>query len=327
MRRALQHRLEADLRAASVPAASAGGAHAGIRASDGWDGAAGGSGNESPAGGSWPFLPESARVPDAVCAAAYEAADPRCRAAVKTGLALGMALFDAGSPGGVRRLDRRDARLGFRWTEIRRPAPWALIFLSPRWDAAARLAAVALCAQLAEVPRIGAVCIGGNPAPSILAALELCGVEDVFRADDAASALPDALLRSAGGRAALLHDGDLDDAAARIRRVGIPLFEERRPPRLALDRPDLFPPDVLRFCHGAAAEDALAGRRPPDGADAVLTDADGASTPGDAEDFDAGRLQIAPGCEGFWRHHGLDPDFFSVTRRGAILLEGDGGRE
>ena len=190
----------------------------------------------------WPAQVEDFRVPDDVCAAAYEAALPQCRAAIKTGLALGMAHYEQERPsGGHCRRERRDARLGYWQSSGRHPAPWAILAFSPSYAAAARLAAVALCAQLAEIPLLGAVCVGGMPSGPVLTALELCGVEDIFCMDPADLC---ALLEElpAPGRLALLHAGELDGidirrtrrahaggaAAGTFRRSRAPLLSWRR---------------------------------------------------------------------------------------------------
>lgn len=275
----------------------------------------------------WPAQLEGFRVPDDVCAAAYEASLPQCRAAIKTGLALGMAHYEQERPsGGHCRRERRDARLGYWQSSGRHPAPWAILAFSPSYAAAARLAAVALCAQLAEIPLLGAVCVGGIPSGPVLTALELCGVEDIFCMDPADLC---ALLEElpAPGRLALLHAGELDGIAAAARVLALRTFEERGAPTLAVQRPELFDEAVLRFCHGdAAVERALlpgAGRP-----EAIFTADASARVHSKVRDggpfrsgaVPLGRLSLSPGCEGLWLHADLSPDFFSVFRHGFGLL-------
>lgn len=275
----------------------------------------------------WPAHLDGFRIPDEICAAAYEAASPQCRAAVKTGLALGMAYFEQTQvAGGHCRRERRDARLGYWLSSGRHPAPWAVVAFPPSYAAAARLAAAVLCAQMAETPLLGAVCVGGMPSAPALTALELCGVEDIFLMDPADLC---ALLEElpAPGRLALLHEGELDGVAAAARLLSLRTFEERGAPTLAVQRPDLFSEEVLRFCHGdAVVERALlpgAGRP-----EAIFTAEETARPHSKVRDggpfrsgaVPLGRLSLSPGCEGLWLHTDLSPDFFSVFRHGFGLL-------
>ena len=275
----------------------------------------------------WPAHLKACRVPDDVCASAYEAASPQCRAAIKTGLALGTAHYEGRQAcGGHCRHERRDARLGYWQSSGRHPAPWAVMAFSPSYAAAARLASVALCAQLAETPLLGAVCVGGTPSGAVLTALELCGVEDIFRMDPADLC---ALLEElpAPGRLALLHEGELDGIAAAARVLSLRTFEERGAPALAVQRPDLFAGDVLRFCHVATAVERamMPGSGRPEAIFTAEAPARAHSKVRDGGPFRSGavplgRLSLSPGCEGLWLHADLSPDFFSVFRHGFGLL-------
>lgn len=275
----------------------------------------------------WPAQLENCRVPDDACAAAYEAALPQCRAAVKTGLALGMAYYEQGdASGGHCRCERRDRRLGYWQARGRHPASWAIMAFPPAYAAAARLAAVALCAQLAETPLLGAVCVGGMPSGPALTALELCGVEDIFCMDPADLC---ALLEElpAPGRLVLLHAGELDGIAATARVLSLRTFEERGAPTLVVQRPDLFDETVLRFCHGdAAVERALTpGTGRPEAIFTAEAAARAHSKVRDGGPFRSGavplgRLNLSPGCEGLWLYADLSPDFFSVFRHSFGLL-------
>lgn len=318
MRKSQQKHLEEALRACASPA---------FDSDAECDAADAGEAETREAAPQWPAHLENFRVPDEVCASAYEAAAPQCRAAIKTGLALGMAHYEQErTSGGHCRRERRDARLGYWQSSGRHPAPWAIAAFSPSYAAAARLAAVALCAQLAETPLLGAVCVGGMPAGPVLTALELCGVEDIFCMDPADLC---ALLEElpAPGRLALLHAGELDGIAATARVLSLRMFEERGAPTLAVQRPELFDEQVLRFCHGDdAVERALmpgAGRP-----EAIFTAAGSARAHSKVRDggpfrsgaIPLGRLSLSPGCEGLWLHADLSPDFFSVFRHGFGLL-------
>lgn len=254
---------------------------------------------------SWPAWLEAARVDDALAASAYEATPPRFRAALKTGLAL--AHFHFGER--VTRVDdtARHDRLGFARVRSCVPAPWALIVFSPAYAAAARLTAACAAALLAGVPRVGAVCLGGDPQAAALVSLELSGVEDIFRLDAGRFAtLLDALAAAPGprGRVVVLHGGELEALAPAIRKQGIPCHEEQRPPRLRVEEAAPIDRELLAFAHGAAAVDAALTASP---ADAVFR-ADAGAAP-DAP------LTLCPGCEGFWLYPDLEPKFFTVSRQ------------
>lgn len=267
--------------------------------------AASGSGAPAPQHVSWPAWLEEARVDDGLAASAYEATPPRFRAALKTGLAL--AHFHFGER--VTRVDdtARHDRLGFLRVRSCVPAPWALIVFSPVYAAAARLTAACAAALLAGVPRVGAVCLGGDPHAAALVSLELSGVEDVFRLDAGRlAALLDELAALPGprGRVVLLHDGELEAIAPAVRKRDIPCHEELRPPRLRVEETVRIDRELLTFAHGASVDAAPPASAP---ADAVFRAA--------AEAAPDAPLTLCPGCEGFWLHPGLEPKFFTVSRQ------------
>lgn len=264
---------------------------------------ASGSGAPAPQHVSWPAWLEEARVDDGLAASAYEATPPRFRAALKTGLAL--AHFHFGER--VTRVadTARHDRLGFLRVRSCVPAPWALIVISPAYAAAARLTAACAAALLAGVPRVGAVCLGGEPQSAALVSLELSGVEDIFRLDAGRfAALLDALAVSSRprGRVVILHGGELEAILPDIRKRDIPCHEEHRPPRLRVEEKARIDRELLAFAHGGAT--ALTAADAPD---AVFR--------ADAEAAPDAPLTLCPGCEGFWLHPGLDPQFFTVSRQ------------
>ena len=183
-------------------------------------------------------------------------------------------------------------------------------------------------AILAGVPLTGAFCLGGEPTPEVLVTLELAGVEDAF-------ALPAADFTRLTGelpqcRVVLLHglDGDAlperGDLPGRIwREDALPLF--LLPQDTAADA------ELLAFAHGP---DCTAQALHGEAARAVL---DGGPLPGPClpaavlEEDEAARLAmedeegpvellLTPGCETFWLHPGLTPDFFRCRRRAFSLL-------
>lgn len=263
----------------------------------------------------WPEWAEDARLDDDLAAQAYEATPAACRAALKSGLALAHMHFGQ-SPGSLRQ-ERGDNHLGFWRHAAAFPAPWAVIAFTPAYAAAARLAAACVPALLAGVPLAAAVCVGGRPSREALVSLELTGVEDIFALD--ATALCALLEESqpGPGRLVLLHNGDLDSASRIARAMGVPCFEERCAPTLALPNPEAFDLDVLAFAQGDALRQALQPRHPARPAACYLNEkaarAHCQASPQGPFGF-AASLALTPGCEGFWLHDGLTPDFFTVTR-------------
>ena len=213
--------------------------------------------------------------------------------------------------------------------------------------AAARLAAACIPAILAGVPLTGAVCVGGQPHRSALVSLELSGVEDIFVLDS--PGLHRLLEESRpGGRLVLLHAGELAPTMELAQSMGLPCWQESHSPKLTLieadtpinglkladdgNRIDL---EALYFAQ-AEALDAAASVTAPSVTAPMSTDGpSGATTPiarhtqppdalyltsGDQDQADLlhGKafstggpgLTLTPGCEGFWLHPGLTPDFF-----------------
>ena len=300
---------------------------------------------EAPQGASWPQWVEEARLNDGLAAQAYEDTPAQWRAAIKTGLALAHMHFGS-DPGRMWDM-RSDGHLGFWRRSESHAAPWAIVAFTPAYAAAARLAAACIPAILAGVPLIGAVCVGGQPHRSALVSLELSGVEDIFVLDS--PGLHRLLEESRpGGRLVLLHAGELAPTMELARSMGLPCWQEHHSPTLALveahpplngqnpaddgNRIDL---EALYFAQ-AEALDAAASVAAPSVTAPMSTDGpSGATTPiarhaqppdalyltsGDQEQADLlhGKafstggpgLTLTPGCEGFWLHPGLTPDFF-----------------
>lgn len=319
----------------------------------------------------WPHWMEQARLDDNLAADAYEATPPTWRAAIKTGLALTHMHF--GSSTGHGREIRSNDRLGFWREHENQAAAWTVIAFSPSYAAAARMAAACIAPVLADVPLVGAVCVGGPPHPSALVSLELSGVEDVFVLD--AQDLH-ALLEQCGpghGRLLLLHAGELEDTAAFAHSLGLPCWQEDRAPTLVLPPAHAesssgecaessgFDMEALAFAQAGAnfmpytapartafsekaAQDVVAQgtcmpspnaqsdflpevpAAPPHlshpaGTNAARPHAQyvftgparpSASCPERNTHACAPLLTLTPGCEGFWLHPGLTPDFFRV---------------
>ncbi len=292
----------------------------------------------------WPQWVEDARLSDDLAAQSYEETPPQWRAAIKTGLALAHMHF--GSSSDQLREQRSNRHLGFWQRSESSAAPWAIIAFTPAYAAAARLAAACIPAILAGVPLIGAVCVGGQPHRSTLVSLELSGVEDIFVLDS--SKLQALLEESSGpGRLVLLHTGELSQIADFAHAVGLPCWQESRTPRLALAEgdslndgqglsaeDDYLDLEALYFAQAEALDSAISiapGTLATGPQEVGITAANTspladalylASTTGQAANLpqseffsqNGPELVLTPGCEGFWLHPGLTPDFFRVRR-------------
>lgn len=281
---------------------------------------------EEDGGPLWPQWLEDFRVPDGPRAAAYEGTPAHLRAAIKTALALHQA--HAGETDSQTCRDERFPRRGFRRTSTDGPAPFALMAFPASLRSPARLAAALMPAILAGVPLTGAFCLGGEPTPEVLVTLELAGVEDAFALPSADFVrLTDDLSRC---RVVLLHG--LDEAALPERdKLPGRIWREDALPLFLLPQDVAVDEELLAFAHGPdCAAQALRG----EAARAVL---DGGPLPGPClpaavleedeiarlvmeEENGAVELLLAPGCEAFWLHPGLTPDFFRCRRRAFSLL-------
>ena len=278
-------------------------------------------GAEAPAAVCWPQWTEEARLDDALAAAAYEATPAHLRAAVKTGLALAHMHF--GECTTSQRNEIRNTHLGFWRRSIAHPAPWAVIAFTPAYAAAARLAAACMPAQLCGVPLVGAVCVGGTPSSNALVTLELAGVEDIFVMDNAGLCTLLEETQPGPGRLVLLHRGELDGVAAAARALELPCFEERRSPILCLPKPEAFDLEALAFAQAEALDAAQESplHLTPDATYLAPVAALGHCRERRTGPFPySSAPALTPGCEGFWLHPGLSPDFFRVQRQAFGLL-------
>lgn len=224
---------------------------------------------------------------------AYETVSPARKALVKTALALAFAF--AGDSRLSRRTSRRLFADGFGEIYRSEPAEAAAIVFPDDFGAAARICAAAAAPALAGVRRIFALSLGSDPRDEILATLELCGVEDVFRVTPAnLSRFRDEFCEDPRVRALFL--GGVATVPGRY------FYAEKREPVLALVDPEIFNPEDLLFATGT-----LPPRGAEERADAVYLSVARA----ESDEFPA-PLRLTPGCEGYWRFLDMPPDFFRV---------------
>lgn len=268
---------------------------------------------------SWPDWVEEHRLDDARTAAAYEQAGPGARAAIKTAMAMYFR-YDDSTREAIHE-HRTDQLSGFWRSRTVFPAPWAVLAVTPRYCAAARMLAALMPAIICGVSSIACVCVDGEPSAPCLTTLDLAGIDDVFSLSAAELSAMLEETQPGPGRLVLLHTGELDIIRRQARALHIPCFEERRPPVLTIPRPEIFNLDLLTFAQG---EDCVhrALQSPSPAAPDVLYGSEEAvqshclartDTP-----FSLGMapLALAPGCEGFWLHHGLGRSFFLAHRVG-----------
>ena len=94
---------------------------------------------------SWPSWVEQHRIDDALTAAAYENAGPAARAALKTAMAMYFRYDD--STREIIHEYRSDHMSGFWRSRTVFPAPWAIVAVTPRYVAAARVLAALMPAS------------------------------------------------------------------------------------------------------------------------------------------------------------------------------------
>ncbi len=273
----------------------------------------------------WPEWTKDRLVADDKFASAYETLDPLCRAAVKTAIAM---YFRYDEP--VREIlheERNDPLSGFWRARSVFCAPWAVIALTPDYTASARLLAALMPAILCGVPQIACVCVDGEPSSQVLATCELAGINTVFSLSlaDLCALLEET--QPGPGRLVLLHKGELDMVRRQARTLNMPCFEERRDPVLTIPRPEKFNLDVLRFAQGEKTVSRALTNQEPVSPDALYAAPDAVrnhclASAGNLFSLTMAPLALAPGCEGFWLHHGLGRSFFLTHRVGFGLDTG-----
>lgn len=276
----------------------------------------------------WPEWVEEKRTDDALSASAYEAAGPACRAAIKTATALFM--HHEAPTREIIHEERCDRMSGFSSFRTVFPAPWAIVAFPPGYCAAARLLGALMPAITCAVPLIAAVCVGGEPTPQLLATLDLAGVNDIFSLSAAELSALIEETQPGPGRLVLLHTGELDTLRIQARSLHVPVFEERRPPVVTIPRPEIFDLDVLRFAQGRLPVERAMDSPSPASPDVLYASREAVRSHCLAAvhgKFSLGMapLALAPGCEGFWLHRGLEPNFFLAHRVGFTLEDADTG--
>ncbi len=267
------------------------------------------------------LLPREAdarRLDDEMFACAWEEVGAEDRALLKTAIAWHFHRF--GRQDGILRREISSPDAGFGMRAVSQPAPWAIGVLDRGFASPARLLAELVPALLAGVPRI-LVVSEHMPAPALLVALELAGMEDVFLAGHAGIAsLPGHCGGMPGpGRLILFcGSGGTDALSGYAGPNGLPIRRVPPCPRILLLPPSGIGPAELRrraaFCHP----------------DALLLEADADRDAFTDAVFGAprgmpfsGRLRTlyGEGMEACWT--GPGPDFFRNSSTAAFLTPED----
>lgn len=254
-----------------------------------------------------PWL-EKKRIPDAWLAEAYEQTPAKCRAAIKTGMAI--THFHFGEQESLLKKERLATRLGLRERVCSAPAPWTLLIIHSDFLAAAQIGAAAILPALADANPPLAICLGGKLNAAVFATLELCGIEDIMALTEAecGNLLHELAQKDCpAGRIVFCHQGGLEKFVNLAGKLRFLTYETAASPRLLLLAPEDFDSEILQFCLGKLPE--------TDDQAAKLWDAI-YYKPG--QQIPKSRLALKPGCEGFWLHPGLNLEFF---RNSALDVE------
>lgn len=269
-----------------------------------------------PEEGAWPGWLEDKRISDKLLEDAYACLLPRFRVGLKAAISLSCFHFNI-SP-----ITRSETvcseRLGYKSTKLQNTVPWSLIIFSGSYKAPARLVSAAILPLLAGSGLIGAVCVG-SPQCCSLSALELCGIEDIFNIGcGAIETLIDTLLeksaacQTCAGRIILLHDGELSRLALFLRNRNVAFFEENKRPTLFVEDKAVFDLELISYAHGVPINDLIDEKTDSQRIDALYMRYENAFCDVNIQSSRmAGKtLVLTPGCEAFWLHGMLAPDYF-----------------
>ncbi len=181
----------------------------------------------------WSKLLAKYDIDDALRAHAYEASSATKRACLKNAIAF-HALEDEGPS--HTHIQREYAAKGYLLNKQISPAPWVLCICAPDYNSPARFIAALMPALMAQVPQIYVLHMG-KPAPSLLVALELLGIEQALAiAEKSLNEVQELLtdLSTEQGRVLLFSDGKLDMASVHnhANSLHIPLWEDAGPPHI-----------------------------------------------------------------------------------------------
>lgn len=251
------------------------------------------------------------RVSDNLFTNAYEQCPPKCRTALKTGLAITACHFN--NYGMEIRHEIKNKEIGFNSFFCQKPLDWAIFFIDASFSASARLEAALALPALANVSDINLVAIGEELALPCLMACELCGVNDVFQikenmVNDLIKSLNLSSIQSGNGKICLIHsEGSL--LRKLFNEAYIPYCELNGNANIKVLEELAFDLDILAYTQNYYPEKY----NPQVPADCIYT-------LDNYKNKDA-PLVLGLGCEGFWLYPNLSPACFTMMRQAFFQIE------
>lgn len=272
---------------------------------------------------------EDRRLPDPVMGAAYDDFGSLARGFIKNAIALADFYYASEKPYSYKM--ERDNNLGFSLSRVTRPSDWTALVYSAGFDAAALVCAAAIAPMLCGVPLVFAVCLASRPSPSILASLELCGVEDIFilNKDNILNLAAGLSSPPAAGRALVLDsspNGELKSLSSALSRYAAVKYWSEAP-RICAKPPSL----LIEYFKSFASGGGVVKEPAPEGGELLkimygsnysmtensdLCNILFTDTVNSAVEKAAAPLVLTPGCLGFWLFPDLAPEFFQAQSMG-----------
>ncbi len=193
-------------------------------------------------------------IDDALRAKAYENSSPVQRASIKNAIAFHSLNGEGASK---RSIENSYQAKGYMVSKQINPVPFTLCICADNYASSARLVAALMPACMAQVPKIFVVHATTKPNSSLLLALELLGVEDVYGISYSNFSILEAALSSCkskayAGRILFLgQDASFDSLQSQAKTLQIPIWSEPSPPRIYA-QVDKAQEDLLRWAQGDA---------------------------------------------------------------------------
>lgn len=256
---------------------------------------------------------EEYRVPDNTLASAYDNFGSYPRALIKTAIAIARLHFSDNDRWEKTSKYHPDA--GFLTYTSIQPMDWTVLIFSQDCSGAALIASAGILPVIGGVPEIIAICLSNTPPASILAPLELCGINDIFCLDYEKtqrllrdlSCISSNPYQSLHGLAVFLDQNHCIDNLANPPENLSPVIHLRPYPRIFMDEAELLDQNLLRMMLGAHFEQLAY----PSLCDVVYVKND--SSVHNFTQFSA-PLILTPECAGFWIFQNLSVANFQCKK-------------
>lgn len=258
---------------------------------------------------------ENFRLPDMLAQEAYDKFGANARSLIKTAIAL--AQYHFSPPTGIDYIEKINPTQAFCAISTSWPASCAFLIFPESYDSAALACAAAIMPQLCELSHIYAICLCDKPSFSILATLELCGIEDIF------CLKPDQCLRLLKGltlprshnkninpvRAIILDfNSSLSELYIVLQKI-LPTLYLNKKPIICVQNHSSCDQNLLRLLLGSE----LILEKNPQFCDAIYIDS-WSSAPKDLITTYEVPLILTPPCAAFWIFPELKIEFFRMNR-------------